>query len=859
VYLENADDAEGDSTLYSYDILGNVKTLLQHVKALVAVDANNGRKRIDYDYDLVSGKVNMVSYQSGKGDQFYYKYLYDADNRVIGSCSSRDKLIWTEDADYTYYLHGPLARTELGQYKVQGVDYAYTLQGWLKGINSDSLSPLYDMAMDGRQNTTYSRVSRDVYAFKLGYFNGDYTPIDVTNATAFANKPYTAPTGLNDTGDSLFNGNISFSTLALSKINAGATSGYSYGYDQLNRLVEMRQHTTNAGGGWSNSDIITAYRESVAYDANGNITKYLRHGDATTPDMDSLTYKYNRDGSGNLVNNKLDHVNDQVSSSNYSVDIDNQSAGNYGYDEIGNLKKDVSENIDTVRWTVYGKINKIVKSSGSVNIKYGYDAGGNRTTKIVSGAADTTTYYIRDAQGNVLAVYTKKGTDSLKWDEQHLYGSSRLGMWLPDSLPTSPPIVMDSTAIQDSLMIGSRTYELTNHLGNVLSTISDKKIGNDSSGTVNYYIAEVLSQMDFYPFGMLQPERQYSPSSSSGLYRYGFNGKENDNEVKGEGNQQDYGMRIYDPRLGRFLSVDPISREYPYLTPYQFSSNRPIDGVDIDGLEYFQSAKFGGKSSLYLLQMYRSDGNYTYDADAFEKGKLIKNPPEKMFRIMNRKIHEIVMNHPQNYEGIVNTDDDAIPEVKMVKKQKNTRQGRAIEEREVKAAAKEMSPDMAQGLLDLIKWGEETYYDIKYKKELQYAGGSLNSLDNADKLGRAAFNNGSFPSVLLKDEIETDIVNYLTDGTLPAGGSFGYKQLILTWGSLIFNNREAILKKNFDFRPEHTEVEIKTIHINADGWQYQIKTQRQVGNKNDDVINANKMIETNVPQPPGNTISREHN
>jgi RHS repeat-associated protein len=72
-----------------------------------------------------------------------------------------------------------------------------------------------------------------------------------------------------------------------------------------------------------------------------------------------------------------------------------------------------------------------------------------------------------------------------------------------------------------------------------------------------------------------------------GLYRYGFNGKENDNEVKGDGNQQDYGMRIYDPRLGRFLSVDPITAEYSELTPYQFASNSPIFGIDKDGLELF--------------------------------------------------------------------------------------------------------------------------------------------------------------------------------------------------------------------------------------------------------------------------------
>jgi RHS repeat-associated protein len=70
-----------------------------------------------------------------------------------------------------------------------------------------------------------------------------------------------------------------------------------------------------------------------------------------------------------------------------------------------------------------------------------------------------------------------------------------------------------------------------------------------------------------------------------GAYRYGFNGKENDNEVKGSGNQQDYGMRIYDPRLGKFLSVDPLTKSYPYYTPYQFSGNTPIMATDKDGGE----------------------------------------------------------------------------------------------------------------------------------------------------------------------------------------------------------------------------------------------------------------------------------
>lgn len=83
--------------------------------------------------------------------------------------------------------------------------------------------------------------------------------------------------------------------------------------------------------------------------------------------------------------------------------------------------------------------------------------------------------------------------------------------------------------------------------------------------------------------------RQYTLGNND--YRYGFNGKEGDDEVKGDDNQQDYGMRIYDPRVGRFLSVDPIGREYPELTPYQFASNTPIWAIDLDGLEaYFSNS-----------------------------------------------------------------------------------------------------------------------------------------------------------------------------------------------------------------------------------------------------------------------------
>ena len=69
-------------------------------------------------------------------------------------------------------------------------------------------------------------------------------------------------------------------------------------------------------------------------------------------------------------------------------------------------------------------------------------------------------------------------------------------------------------------------------------------------------------------------------------YRYSFNGKENDPDFGNEQLVQDYGFRIYNPSIGRFLSVDPLTSSYPSWSPYPFAMNRPIDGVDLDGLEW---------------------------------------------------------------------------------------------------------------------------------------------------------------------------------------------------------------------------------------------------------------------------------
>jgi RHS repeat-associated protein len=84
-----------------------------------------------------------------------------------------------------------------------------------------------------------------------------------------------------------------------------------------------------------------------------------------------------------------------------------------------------------------------------------------------------------------------------------------------------------------------------------------------------------------YPFGMNMPGRSFS----SGSYIYGFQGQEKDDEIKGDGNSINYKYRVHDTRLGQFLSVDPLARDYPQWSAYVFSGNQIIATRELEGLE----------------------------------------------------------------------------------------------------------------------------------------------------------------------------------------------------------------------------------------------------------------------------------
>ena len=161
-------------------------------------------------------------------------------------------------------------------------------------------------------------------------------------------------------------------------------------------------------------------------------------------------------------------------------------------------------------------------------------------------------------------------------------------------------------------------YELSDHLGNVTTTVSDLREGTLANHDL---AAKLLSYNQYYPFGWTMPGRSFQ---SSNEYRYGFNGQEQDPDLFNGGVVFKY--RTEDPRVARFFSVDPIASQYPELTPYQVASLSPIYMVELEGLEGFPIHGTGQSRSdkIYadnLLEEFKRVGEFSVLDESFSWGK----------------------------------------------------------------------------------------------------------------------------------------------------------------------------------------------------------------------------------------------
>jgi RHS repeat-associated protein len=155
-----------------------------------------------------------------------------------------------------------------------------------------------------------------------------------------------------------------------------------------------------------------------------------------------------------------------------------------------------------------------------------------------------------------------------------------------------------------------KAYEMSNHLGNVLVTVSDARIpANGTGGIVGGYAAIVKSATDYSAFGMTMPGRTFVGTD----YSFGFNGMLKVDEMKGNGNHYTAPFWEYDPRTGRRWNLDPVF--YPWQSRYSAFNNNPIIFVDPLGLfatrkearEYKKEHNLSGRVKLNQDRTYSID------------------------------------------------------------------------------------------------------------------------------------------------------------------------------------------------------------------------------------------------------------
>jgi hypothetical protein len=207
-------------------------------------------------------------------------------------------------------------------------------------------------------------------------------------------------------------------------------------------------------------------------------------------------------------------------------------------------------------------------------------------------------------------------------------------LYLPEKLLTS---VSTESKQREVGYLGKQVFELSNHLGNILATITDKKLQVSLNTTSTaYFEADVQTVQDYYAFGMQMPGRKLS-----GGYRYGFGGQEMDNEIYDNGNAYTAEFWEYDTRIGRRWNRDIMDK--PWISDYAVLGNNPIYFIDPNGADWYKNEKTGdatwfkghGKHAGFS---YLGDKNYVFQGSSLPEVTVKAKAKQKTYeQLVNSK------------------------------------------------------------------------------------------------------------------------------------------------------------------------------------------------------------------------------
>ncbi len=331
--------------------------------------------------------------------------------------------------------------------------------------------------------------------------------------------------------EALYNGNIAETFWKTASDSSLRTYGYQY--DNLNRLTNALYRKPNDAIPSSG-----AYNESLSYDKNGNIKSLERYGDSDAASIvfkiDDLTYSYINDHS-----NQLAKVTENPAGNDNAGFIDgNKTGDDYSYDANGNMSSDKNKNITEIQYNQLNLPKKITFGTTGT-IEYIYNAAGQKLRKIVTeNGVATTTDYLNGFQykDNILEFF-----------------------------PTAEGYVKNTGGNY------SYVFQYKDHLGNIRLSYAKNP---------QTQVLEIIDENNYYPFGL--KHKGYNDYIATNN-KYKYQGQERQDELGLDWDSFKY--RNYDPAIGRFMSLDPLSEDYSYQSPYAFCENTPIAFRELEGLE----------------------------------------------------------------------------------------------------------------------------------------------------------------------------------------------------------------------------------------------------------------------------------